>query len=71
MESIVAISSVEINEVPFACFWDQRVLTRRTTSEATVDLPAPGGPARPTMYLLFNIKVIQEMFSTEELAQFI
>lgn len=52
MGSTVEISSVEISELHFACFWDQRMLTRRTTSEATVVLPAPGGPARPTMYLL-------------------
>lgn len=32
-------------------FWSHKALTRLVTSFETVDLPAPGGPANPTIYL--------------------
>jgi len=46
MGSTVATSSDCVE-----AFWDQSLFRRQTTSDATVVLPAPGGPAKPMMYL--------------------
>lgn len=45
-------------------FWGHNLFTRRTTSDARVLFPAPGGPAKPTICL--RSKYISQINNFEE-----